>query len=112
MSRKLRAKGYDSELVEPLLDQLSQEGLQSDARYADSYLYSRLQKGYGPVRLNQELKERGVDDVTIENSLENLEIDWTERLTEVRKKNLVRRYQRIIRSRRRNPVFAISRIYF
>ncbi len=86
MSRKLRAKGYDSELVEPLLDQLSQEGLQSDARYADSYLYSRLQKGYGPVRLNQELKERGVDDVTIENSLENLEIDWTERLTEVRKK--------------------------
>ncbi len=86
MTRKLRAKGYDPDLIEALIEQLGQEGLQSDTRYADSYLYSRTQKGYGPVRLRQELKERGVDDTTIENSLENLEIDWTERLTEVRKK--------------------------
>jgi regulatory protein len=86
LTRKLRAKGYDPDLIEALIEQLGQEGLQSDTRYADSYLYSRTQKGYGPVRLRQELKERGVDDTTIENSLENLEIDWTERLTEVRKK--------------------------
>ncbi|NNE37774.1 MAG: regulatory protein RecX [Gammaproteobacteria bacterium] len=86
LTRKLRAKGYDLGLIEPLLDQLCQEGLQSDTRYADSYLFSRIQKGYGPVRLRHELRERGIDDSTIEYSLDNLDIDWIQRVMEVREK--------------------------
>ena len=40
---------------------MSQEGLQSDARFAESYVRSRVEKGYGALRIRQELKLRGVE---------------------------------------------------
>ena len=39
---------------------MEREGLQSDARYTESYIHSRLHRGFGPLRIKQELKERGV----------------------------------------------------
>ena len=40
---------------------LTDEGLQSDARYAGSFVQSRINQGKGPIRIRQELKERGFD---------------------------------------------------
>lgn len=69
-----------------MLDQLAREGLQSDRRYAETYLDSRARKGYGPVRIRQELRERGIADSLIDESLDASALDWTAVLAAVRDK--------------------------
>ena len=60
LSKKLKARGFSLADVDTILDSLENEGLQSDARYAQSYVYFRSQRGYGPLRIKLELQERGV----------------------------------------------------
>ena len=72
------------------MDQLTAEGLQSDSRFAENYLHSRIQKGYGPLRLAQELNERGIDEQLIQSSLDGLGVDWMDILQSVRQKKFGR----------------------
>ena len=50
-------------LIEELLDTLSGEGLQSDERFAESFVHHSLNKGQGPNKITQELRQRGVEPV-------------------------------------------------
>ena len=79
MVRKLGGK-FSDEMVASVLDSLEQRNLLSDARYAEQYLSMRLRKGYGPVRISNELRERGVDAELISLAFETAEIDWFEML--------------------------------
>jgi len=79
-------KGYSPSLISIVIEQLISEGLQSDQRFTETYLNSRLQKGYGPVRLRQELGERGIHDNLIDICIDGLDIDWMEVLHSVRQK--------------------------
>ena len=83
---KLLAKGTSVDTIKSVLDHLARENLQSDERFTEVYIHSRTQKGYGPVRLNQELRERGIEDNMIERCLDNFKIEWMEILTNVRNK--------------------------
>lgn len=47
--------------IDALLEEFSEKNWQSDLRFAESYSRSRLLKGFGPVRIQYELKERGVN---------------------------------------------------
>lgn len=58
------------------LDRLRAEGLQSDARYAESFVVSRAQRLYGPVRIRIELRERGLDEAAIEAAFAGADVDW------------------------------------
>jgi len=69
LERKLRSKGHAPVLVEQVMDYLSQHDLQSDDRFAESFVRSRIQKGYGPVRIRQELATRGVSEEAQERQL-------------------------------------------
>lgn len=60
--------------------------MQSDQRFTESYLNSRIQKGYGPLRLEQELYERGIDEQLVQTCLAAHDIDWMDVLASVRKK--------------------------
>jgi regulatory protein len=86
LSRKLKSKGFESGCIEDVLQELANEGLQSDQRYIESFLSSRINKGYGPVRLAMELRERGIDGDLIEASIQRLDIDWMDTLLSVRQK--------------------------
>lgn len=86
LRRKLKSRGFDSESIEDVLQGLANEGLQSDHRYTESFLNSRINKGYGPVRLAMELRERGIEADLIETCIENLDIDWIDTLHSVRQK--------------------------
>ncbi|MEX2354032.1 MAG: regulatory protein RecX [Gammaproteobacteria bacterium] len=86
LSRKLGARGHASDVVNKVITQLAHEGLQSDQRFTETYLHSRIQKGYGPMRLRQELQERGVDAGLISVCMESLDVDWTDILHSVREK--------------------------
>lgn len=46
--------------VESALVKLRQDAYQSDERFAETYVRSRIAKGYGVLRLCQELKMRGI----------------------------------------------------
>ncbi len=59
---KLRRRFDDPARLEVELRKLAAESLQSDARFAESYVRQRADRGYGPLRIRRELRERGVSD--------------------------------------------------
>ncbi|MGB5096877.1 MAG: regulatory protein RecX [Porticoccaceae bacterium] len=63
-------------LIARVLDQLAAEGLQSDARFAEALVASRIRRGQGPQRIRRELAERGVDAELVERALTAAEVDW------------------------------------
>jgi len=70
-------------LLEQVLDQLQQAGLQSDERFTEAFIESRMRKGQGPVRIRQELKERGIGSALIDRQLEIFEDEWRTLLEQV-----------------------------
>ncbi len=76
LTRKLERRGWPGELVESVLSDLAERGLQSDQRYAESFARSRVAKFYGPVRIRAELGERGIERALINQVLGGLEVDW------------------------------------
>lgn len=76
LTRKLGRRGWPAGLVERVLSDLADRGLQSDQRYAESFARSRVAKAYGPMRIRAELAERGIDRVLIDQTLRELEVDW------------------------------------
>lgn len=87
LARKLHSRGYTPPLVDSVLTRLAAERLQSDERYAEAYLHQRSEKGYGPLRIQAELQERGVGEQLIaecmRRALDEGEIDWYERAAAV-----------------------------
>jgi len=83
LAAKLHARGAGAPLIESLLARLIEERLQSDERFAEAYLRQRSDKGYGPLRISAELRERGIADPLISAQLRQAEregaIDWFER---------------------------------
>ena len=67
----------------PLLDDLAARGLQSDERYAEAYVEQRVRRGYGPMRIRAELRERGIGEALIESWLDDDRELWISRLDAV-----------------------------
>ncbi len=82
---KLAAKGFEPLHIEPVLNSLEADDFLSDKRFAECYIRSRVNKGYGPYRIRMELQTRQVDDDII-NELLHHGWDWSERIIEVRRK--------------------------
>jgi len=80
LTRKLRQRGASLELIEPALDRLAEEGLLSEARYLESYVRMRANAGYGPLRIREELSQRGLAREDIEQALRDSGFDWGEQL--------------------------------
>lgn len=69
-----------------VIAKLRSEGLQSDERFTESFIHGRTNRGYGPLRISQELKQRGVCDNLITHYLYAGEFDWRQRAGEIREK--------------------------
>ncbi|MCK2184619.1 regulatory protein RecX [Halomonas getboli] len=80
LRNRLTAKDHSPEAVEACLDELVEQGLQSDARFAESFLRSRVARGQGPVRIRAELSRRGIDADTARAAFDEAggEVDWFE----------------------------------
>lgn len=74
--RKLQLRGATRDMAEIELDRLQEEGLLSDERFCEAYVHARSQRGYGPLRLREELRQRGVAERLIERELQSAERDW------------------------------------
>lgn len=76
LSRKLSRRGWPETVVEAVVDELAEENLQSDERFAESYVRQRVAKAYGPVRIRGELSERGIDRGQAARALAAESPDW------------------------------------
>ncbi|HRF63151.1 MAG TPA: regulatory protein RecX [Candidatus Competibacter sp.] len=86
LRQKLLQRGYPPEQIEPVLDQLMAEQLLDESRYAELYACARADKGYGPLRIARELRERGVPEDLVAAALTSLEDDWLPKLRELHRK--------------------------
>jgi regulatory protein len=69
-------------LIQPVLERLREEGLQSDLRFSEAYVHYRGSRGVGPLRIAQELRRKGIDRTLLREVL-HATIDWEERCREV-----------------------------
>jgi regulatory protein len=76
LRNKLSRRFTDQAMLEEQLSLLTREGLQSDVRFAENYARQRVSRGYGPVRLREEMRERGVSEQDFAMAMEELAIDW------------------------------------
>ncbi len=76
LRNKLLAKSDAAATVESVLDTLETEGLLSDQRFAEAFVRSRVGRGHGPVRIRQELRQRGVADGLAAEAMAAEGCDW------------------------------------
>lgn len=77
LSQKLEPRSQNSGQVPHLLEYLVQSGYQSDQRFAESFLRSRISRALGPMRIKRELKDKGIDSDLIDQVFET-DVDWFE----------------------------------
>jgi regulatory protein len=77
LTRKLREREFETDIIVTTLDKLEADNLLSDARFTEAYIKMRAGRGFGPVRIEQELLERGVSDSIIHDILKNQNWQWS-----------------------------------
>lgn len=60
LTLKLRQRKLESPVIESVLDEFESEGWLSDERFAEVYTRSRVDQGYGPLRIRAELQQKGI----------------------------------------------------
>ena len=77
---KLQLKGYDDEIIDRAITQLTEQNYQSDERFAEAFILMRFNQGKGPVKIASELKLRGISSFNLSD------FDWFKSAKEIRKK--------------------------
>jgi len=75
---KLKAKGHPEALITSVLAELQEFDLQSDDRFTESFVRSRLSRGQGPMRIRHDLAQKGVSEVLLEEALTQPAEFWLE----------------------------------
>ncbi|MDB5985049.1 MAG: regulatory protein RecX [Nevskia sp.] len=78
LQAKLISQGFDQACASEVVQDLAKIGWQSDRRYAELLVRSRIAQGYGPRRIEAELATHGVDESTSRSALAEAECDWSE----------------------------------
>ena len=78
LHRKLADRFPDHvDLLDQVLVGLREDNLQSDERFAEAFVSSRVRKGQGPHRISMELQQRGLDQPLAERAVAESGADWT-----------------------------------
>lgn len=75
LRRKLLEKGHEEDAAEYAAAWLAERGLLNDAELAESSVRTFARRGYGPLRIRQELRRRGIPDGLIDDALEGFDAD-------------------------------------
>ena len=77
---RLAAKGHAEAVIAETLVALAREGLQSDTRFVEIFVRSRIARGQGPVKIRAELGNRGIDRELTRMALDDTQhtdrVDW------------------------------------
>jgi len=86
LRQKLIWRAFPPADIDAVLERLVAEKLLNETRYAEIYAHSRADKGYGPLRIDRELRERGVPDEIIAPVLAGLAAHWRQGLAGLHRK--------------------------
>ncbi len=78
LRQKLKTRDYDADAIDEVLQALKEDRLQSDERFAESYVNHRFNAGVGPLKIRYELRQKGVADALVDEFLEPLSDQWDE----------------------------------
>ncbi|RVU84899.1 regulatory protein RecX [Leucothrix sargassi] len=77
LKRKLQLKPFSESVdLEALLDELLEANYQSDDRYAESFVRSRILKGQGENKIRQQLLQRGVSSRLADQAIQDADVNW------------------------------------
>jgi len=86
LAEKLRTRGFDPDVAEIVVETLRTENLVNDQRFCESLTRSRASRGYGPLRILRDLRQRGVDDAIINATVDVNDPAWLARLKNIRER--------------------------
>ncbi len=86
LQRKLVQKGFSVSVVEQTLQDLVAQKLLSDERFTEAFVLSKRERGAGPVKIQAELQQRGIDNTLIQRYLDFRDPDWLDVAEQVRQK--------------------------
>jgi len=76
VERRLQRAGFEAAVIEAAVKALERAGLVDDRAFARAWVESRSRsRGYGRIRLETELRRKGVDSETISEALAVMEPD-------------------------------------
>lgn len=101
---KLTARGVASALMDEVIDGLTREGLLDERRFVEAFVSSRVERGHGPLKIEAELRARGIRD-----GLPAQGIDWVSLARGVRVKRFGADYPGDYRERARQMRFLQQR---
>jgi len=105
LERKLMTRAYAEDIVAEVLDRLVAERLIDEARFAESFVRSRVARGQGPARIRKDLADRGVSGAHSEDALAAVESDWRVLASKVREKRFGSEQPRDYKERARQARF-------
>jgi len=83
---RAKSQALDVDAIDEVLARLQAEGLLSDERFTEAFVRYRCNNGYGPQRIQAELRERGVSEKIAAIYLDFSDPQWFERASSVRSK--------------------------
>jgi regulatory protein len=78
LAHKLQARQCPASISNRVIETLIDEGVLSDRRFSEVYARGRFERGFGPLRIQAELRERGIDDGLVAAALRPMEHAWLE----------------------------------
>ena len=110
LKRKLQLKPFaESVDLEELLDRLLEANYQSDSRYAESFVRSRVLKGQGENKIRQQLLQRGVDGRLADQSIQEADVNWWDLAEKQREKRFGAAYPATRDEQAKQSRFLLSR---
>jgi regulatory protein len=73
---KLTRFGFEADVADDAVARLVEDGLQSDVRFAEAFVRSRINQGKGPAKIRADLREKGVNDGVTEDGIREADQDW------------------------------------
>ena len=107
--RKLQARGFEEPAIRVVLDHLTQENLLSHERFVESYIHARCNKGFGPVRIQAELTQRGIPQELIDPHLKITDNAWIIKIREVWQKRFKNQLPKDAKTRAQQMRFLYGR---
>lgn len=86
LTRKLAARGFAGESVASVLDRLAMQGFVDESRLAERYVAERAGKGFGPLRIRGELREKGIAEDLVDRQIKSFRDAWPDCLAVAHKR--------------------------
>lgn len=102
---KILKKGCAEAIAAETVRQLEAERLLSDDRFMESLIQTRRNRGYGPLRIQKELQEKGVAPEAITHWLDATSRDWVDDIRRVQRKKFGARLPKNYTERARQARF-------